>query len=102
MTDNNSPIKFAALSPFRGKEFRAIIGKAEKMSCADHKRMVRITSGCPNKCSWGQTAIVVDEYLLNGEKHLLVDMGGNWLLVKEVFTEDYDGLLEARAAEVSV
>lgn len=61
------------------------------------KREVIITDGCPCRKAWGQPAIVLDEYYVNKEKHLYVDLGGAVLLVKEVFTRDYDGLSEGRA-----
>jgi hypothetical protein len=65
-------------------------------------REVRITSGCPCRKAWGRKAIVLQEHILNGAKHLLVDIEGNWLLVKEVLTKEYDGLSEARASKVSL
>jgi len=55
-------------------------------------REVWITSGCPCKKAWGKAAIVLQEYILSSVKHLLVDIDGKWLLVKEIFTKEKNGL----------
>lgn len=52
------------------------------------RREVDITSGCPCRKAWGRAAVVLQEHILNGAKHLLVDIEGNWLLVKEIFTKE--------------
>ena len=54
----------------------------------EYKREVKITSGCPNKRSWGKYGIVLSEHRLNNKIFLLVDIKGNWLLVDEMFVDN--------------